>query len=637
MSGRSYVAVDLGAGSGRVTVGRVTDDRVTLDVTHRFPNAPLFAAGHERWPVGRLLQEVRTGLAKAAQAGGELVSVGVDTWGVDFGLTDAAGRVLEDPVSYRDRRTEGVVDRVLDVIPRAELFRVTGLQILPLNTLFQLVAQRASGEWPASAARLLMMPDLVHHDLCGSLVGELTMASTTQLASATTRRWAPELFDRLDLPIDLMPELVQPGTRLGRIRRDLRETAGLPQMEVVAPATHDTASAVVGAPLEPGWAYLSSGTWSLLGVETEAPVLTDAVQAQNLTNEGGVEGTNRLLKNIAGLWLLESCRKAWAAQGYSLGLDALEAALVTAPARRAFVLPDHPRFFNPPDMPGAIAAFLRESGQPVPDEPAGFARVILESPALRYASVLDRIEHAAARPVRGVRIIGGGAQNRFLNHATADATGREVRTGPVEATALGNVIVQAIADGRFANVSEARALVAREATDGVYTPGEPEAWAEARGRFERLAREWGADVQPRAESPEPRAESLRIVAPADRVERPVLTDQRQVGLLAEQRFGHRVAPDGILPRGQRRSLVARPEVQPPPEEVSFTGVRVLGIRCQERVELVAGLRGITAPVGHPHALDVGFRPGRRRGQRRVGLRPPGLQSIGARARHRAPR
>ena len=491
MSGRSYVAVDLGAGSGRVIVGRVTDDRITLEVAHRFPNAPRFAAGHERWPLAALLQEVRVGVAKAGQAGGELVSVGVDTWGVDFGLTDARGRVLEDPVSYRDRRTEGVVDRVLEAVPRGELFQVTGLQILPLNTVFQLVAQRASGEWPANATRLLMMPDLVHHDLCGSLVGELTMASTTQLASATTRRWAPELFDRLDLPIDVMPELVPAGTRLGRIRRDLREAAGLPEMEVVAPATHDTASAVVGAPLEPGWAYLSSGTWSLLGVETEAPVLTDEVRTQNLTNEGGVEGTNRLLKNIAGLWILESCRKTWAAQGHPLDLDALEEALLAVPARRAFLLPDDPRFFNPEDMPEAIAAFLIHSEQPVPDAPAGFARVVLESLALRYAQVLTQVEHASSRPVRGVRIIGGGTQNRFLNQATADATGREVRTGPVEATALGNVIVQAIADGRFANVSEARALVAREATNGVYTPREPEAWAEARGRFERLEREWG--------------------------------------------------------------------------------------------------------------------------------------------------
>ena len=212
MSEKRYVAVDLGAGSGRVVVGRVTDDRVILHEVYRFSNASRLADGHERWSMASLLQSVRTGLGHAARLGGELVSVGVDTWGVDYGLTDAAGRLLADPVSYRDRRTEGAVDRVLEVVPRHELFRLTGLQILPLNTLFQLVAQRASGQWPAAAARLLMMPDLVHHDLCGSVVGEMTNASTTQLASASSRRWAPELFERLDLPIDVMPDLVQPGT-----------------------------------------------------------------------------------------------------------------------------------------------------------------------------------------------------------------------------------------------------------------------------------------------------------------------------------------------------------------------------------------------------------------------------------------
>jgi rhamnulokinase len=467
-------------------LGRVADGRVSLEVAHRFANIPYPATGHERWPLATLLAEVRNGLTRVGHAADDLVSVGVATWGVDFGLLDASGRVLDDPVCYRDRRTAGVVDRVLDIVPAPELFRRTGSQVLALNTVYQMVAQRDAGEWPVDAARLLMMPDLVHQDLCGSVVGEVTMASTTQLADASTRRWSPELFERLGLPMAVMPDLVQPGTRLGHLHHDVREAAGLPEMTVVAPATHDTASAVVGTPVDEGWAYLSSGTWSLLGVETAAPVLTEAVRAVNLTNEGGAEGTNRLLKNIAGMWILESCRRAWAAAGTPVALDALDLAIASAPARQAFIPPDASPFFNPPDMPAAVTAFLGESGQRLPDDLGGFARVILESLALRYATVISEIEQATGQSIRGIRIIGGGSQNRFLNQATADATGREVRAGPVEATALGNVIVQAIADGRFGSVAEARRAVARDEAGEAYEPRDPDAWAEARARYAQL-------------------------------------------------------------------------------------------------------------------------------------------------------
>ncbi len=491
MSGKCYVAVDLGASSGRVVVGHVDDGNVSLKVVHRFTVTSRVLSGHQRWTISELFEEVRTGLTKAAGAEGELISLGVDTWGVDYGLIDADGCLLEDPVCYRDRRTEGVVERVLETVPAIELFHLTGVQVLALNTVYQLVAQRDAGEWPANASRLLMMPDLVHHDLCGSLTGEATMASTTQLAGATTRRWECELFDRLDLPIAVMPDLVQPGVQLGRVHSDVRGALALPDMAVVAPATHDTASAVVGAPIGEGWAYLSSGTWSLLGIETEVPLLTDTAREVGLTNEGGVEGKNRLLKNIAGMWILESCRKIWATQGEAIDFTDLSRAIALVRARRAFVLPDDPRFFNPPDMPRAIEAFLQESGQPVPGDYGGYARVVLESLALRYASVVEAIEHATGRAIVGIRIIGGGSQNRFLNQATADATGREVRAGPIEATALGNVIVQAISDGCFGNVGEAREAVARHMEDDVYEPTELEAWAEARAQYARLEREWG--------------------------------------------------------------------------------------------------------------------------------------------------
>ncbi|HAK55810.1 MAG: FGGY-family carbohydrate kinase [Vicinamibacterales bacterium] len=482
----AYVAVDLGASSGRVIVGSVDDHRVSLEVAHRFANTPYQSAGHERWPFATLLAEVQAGLARVAAAGVAPVSVGVDTWGVDYGLLDADGHLLGDPVSYRDARTEGVVSRVHQRIPATEVFRCTGLQTLALNTLFQVVAQRDAGEWPADASRLLMMPDLVHNALCGSIVGEETIASTTQLLDAATRRWAPGLFERLGLSLDVMPELVPPGTKLGRLRPDVGGAAGLPDVDVVAPAAHDTASAVVGAPIAAGWAYLSSGTWSLLGVETTTSVLNDAVRDANLTNEAGAERTNRLLKNIAGMWILESCRKSWAASGTPIARDALDARIAAAPARQAFILPDASQFFNPPDMPAAVTALLGESGQRVPDDPGGFARVILESLALRYASVVAEIEQATGQSIRGIRIIGGGSQNRFLNQATADATGREVRAGPVEATALGNVIVQAIADGCFGSVAEARLAVGRDWAGEAYEPRDAEAWADARARYAQL-------------------------------------------------------------------------------------------------------------------------------------------------------
>ena len=486
---RRYVAIDLGAGSGRVILGQFGDDRLDLDVLHRFPHHPHRTTGHERWDIGTLFDGIKTGLRRLPHGGRGCVSLGVDTWGVDYGLFDAAGRLLEDPVCYRDGRTEGVVDRVLRIIPRAELFRATGLQILPFNTLYQLVAQRDAGEWPQAATSLLMMPDIFHYYLSGQMIGEVTLASTTQLLSAESRQWVAELFERLALPRDVMPALVQPGTMIGTLKPELQRELDLQALRIVAPATHDTASAIVGTPLADGWAYLSSGTWSLLGIETHDPLLTEAVVEENLTNEGGAERTNRLLKNIAGLWILESCRNAWAAEGTPLDHETLAREVEAARPLQAFLVPDDPRLFNPEHMPSAVRDVLRATGQDAPDDPMALTRIIFESLALRYASVIRRIERVTGRRLRGIRIIGGGSQNQFLNQATADAANLEVRAGPVEATALGNLMVQAIADGRFANVEEARAFVERHLPGARCTPQRQPAWAEARERYARLEAE----------------------------------------------------------------------------------------------------------------------------------------------------
>ncbi len=481
----SYVAIDLGASSGRVVCGRFGPDAVDLETVHRFPNEPYRSGGHERWNIRALVGGITAGLARLPDTGA-VRSIGVDTWGVDYGLLDASGHLIDDPVCYRDQRTDGFVERVLEIVPRDELFRLTGIQVQPFNTIYQLVAERRRGEWPRQAARLLMIPDIIHHHLCGAASSEVTMASTTQLASAATREWIPDLFARLDVPFEVMPRIVQPGTPLGTLTRSLQHELRLPAVRIVTPATHDTASAVAGTPLEDGWAYLSSGTWSLLGVEIEKPLVAESVAAQNLTNEAGVEGSNRLLKNIMGLWILESCRRVWGEQTSGDDYSTLMDAVAQSPAFLGAIDPDDRTFFHPPNMVDAVRSFLRETGQRVPDDRPTLVRIILESLALRYAEVIDALATVTGRSIRGIRIIGGGSQNRFLNQATADACGLEVRAGPVEATALGNVTVQAIADGRFASVAEARRHIGRCLPAEHYEPTNQPEWARARERFASL-------------------------------------------------------------------------------------------------------------------------------------------------------
>jgi rhamnulokinase len=453
-----HLAIDLGAGSGRAILGAVSGVGLSLTEVHRFTYPPSESAGHLRWPFATIRAGIEAGLLAAARAApGPIESVGVDSWAVDYGLLDEAGRLVEDPIAYRDHRTDGAIERVLAELPRAELFARTGLQLLQLNTLFQLFVHARSG-LPAGARRLLLIPDLCHQALCGSTTSEYTNASTTQLLDVHARGWADDLFARLELPRELMPELVEPGTPLGALRPELAGAPSLGAARVIAPATHDTASAVAGAPLEPGWAYISSGTWSLVGTEREAPLVSEAVARANFTNEGGAFGTIRLLKNVMGLWILESCRREWRA-GRASDLDALLRAAARIERPPGVVFPDDPRFFNPASMASELHASLAASGQAVPEEPAALARVVLDSLALRYASVIDTLEALTGERVPGIHIVGGGCRNDYLNQATADAARRPVLAGPVEATATGNVLLQAIASGRLASLCEGRARV----------------------------------------------------------------------------------------------------------------------------------------------------------------------------------
>jgi rhamnulokinase len=472
-----YIAVDLGAGSGRVFLAGFDERALLLEEVRRFRYPPERTAGHLRWNLPAIFAEIKQGLREAAARARELRceirSVGVDSWGVDYGLIDRHGNLIELPVCYRDERTEGSMERVFARVSREEIFARTGIQFMSLNTLFQLEAQVREG---LGANTLLLIPDLINFYLTGQRVAEYTNATTTQMVNANTRQWDYELLNRLSLPVNVLPEIIAAGTNLGRIRADLGIDA-----HVVVPATHDTGSAIAGAPIRSGWAYISSGTWSLVGVERDEVLINEEVARHNFTNEGGAFGTIRFLKNVMGLWLLESCRKEW-----GVDYDALLSAVAAIDGYPALIFPDDKRFFNPASMLEAVGAQLIETDQEMPQDPAAMAKVILDSLAFRYASVLRKIEELTSREISGVQIIGGGSHNRYLNQATANATGLPVLAGPVEATVIGNVIVQAIADGRFASLTEARQYVAQNVQAQTFMPQSSVARAEAKHRYDTI-------------------------------------------------------------------------------------------------------------------------------------------------------
>lgn len=497
MNAQVYLAIDLGAESGRVMVGRWTGKRMLMEEIHRFPNGPVALGDTLRWDILRLWEEIQQGLIRAArQYGRRIVSVGADTWGVDYVLLSRRGELLGLPYAYRDNRTRGVMERVFRKIPRPKLFARTGLQFLPFNTLFQLIAhQQTHPELLATAHRLLFMPDFVHWALCGSEVAEYTIASTSQCLDPKRRTWATNLLKELGLPTKLLPEIVPPGTQLGPLRPSVAERTGLEGVQVVAPPAHDTASAVAAVPARAGrsvnWAYISSGTWSLMGVEMPQPVLTERALAINITNEGGVDGTVRLLKNITGLWLVQQCRKAFEARGRSFTYPELVQKATEAVPLRSLVNPDDPRFLNPPDMPRAIQEFCHETGQPVPRTEGELIRCALESLALRYRQVLGWLEELVGQRLEVVHIVGGGSQNRLLNQLTADACQRPVITGPVEATAMGNALTQMRARGELKSLADMREVVRKSVDLGEYQPRKSDLWEEAFARFEELTRRSG--------------------------------------------------------------------------------------------------------------------------------------------------
>jgi rhamnulokinase len=477
-----FLAFDLGAESGRAMLGRLSDGRLDVSEIHRFPNEPVRQHGALQWDVLRLWLEIRRALDRAASS--RIDSVGVDTWGCDFALIGEHGALLQNPYHYRDARTDGIMEAVFARVPPEDIYSVTGIQFLPFNTLFQFyAASRLTPKLLEAAAGLGTIPDLLNYWLTGDLCAEFTNATTTQMIDARSRKWAVDLIGRLDLPARLLPRIVEPGTVIGRVREEASASAaGVP---VVAPACHDTGSAFASVDAGGSRAFLSSGTWSLLGTELPSPVITPRARELNFTNEGGVAGTTRLLKNIAGLWLLQACRRRWAELGQELEYDALlEAARDERHAFRCLVDPDYPAFLHPPCMVTAIAAFCRDTGQPEPDGPAGYVRAILESLAFKYRAVLERLEELTGRRLTELRIVGGGARNRLLNQFTADATGRVVTAGPVEGTALGNIAMQMVATGAVPSLAAARAIIEHSFPVERVEPAAPERWDRHYRRFQ---------------------------------------------------------------------------------------------------------------------------------------------------------
>lgn len=486
------LAVDLGASGGRVVSGAFDGRLLELAEIHRFENGPVMLAGELVWDLVRLWREVMTGLRLAAERhGGAVKTVGVDTWGVDFAFLGGDGALLANPVCYRDARTRGMLAAAEAIVPRAEIFAATGLQFMEINSLFQLlVLEKRESTVLGAADRLLMIPDIFHWLLSGQASNEHTNASTSQCYDPQAHDWARGLLERFGLPSRVFGPLVEPGTSLGALRPEVAAETGLAGVQVVVPGTHDTASAVAAVPAaeppspRPDWCYVSLGTWALVGAELDRPLVTPACLARNFTNEGGIGGTTRLLKNVCGLWLVQQCRAAWQRAGKDWTWEQLTALAAEAPPLGTLVDPNHPSLVAPADMPEAIRALARDTGEPVPETTAAVVRTALESVAAAVRATLIELDELVGRRVSRIHVVGGGVKNALLCQMIADATDRPVLAGPVEATAIGNLLVQLLARDGAVDLRSVRAVVRDSFEITRFDPRDPARWAArlARGR-----------------------------------------------------------------------------------------------------------------------------------------------------------
>jgi sugar (pentulose or hexulose) kinase len=515
---KKYIAVDLGAESGRVMLGSISADKsailpadksathladkLVLEQVHRFSNGPIEEMvrlrspshpersrrkGTLRWDFGKLLNEVKAGIKKAAEeAHNQVAGIGFDTWGVDFGLLDAKGELVESPYHYRDSRTNGMMEKAFELMPKREIYESTGVQFMQLNSIYQLLAMRLANH-PALAKtkNLIFMADLFSYYLCGNpsetsragMFGEYTLASTSQLMDMRTGKWSKKIFDKLSLPIDIMPKIVEPGTVTDKLDSKIAKELGCGQIPVIATGSHDTASAVAAVPAGEGdWAYLSSGTWSLMGVEVPHAIINDKSFKYEFTNEGGVENTIRLLKNIMGLWLMQESKRQWQKEGADLSYAQLAEMAEKARPFAAYIDPDYSGFLAPGDMPKRINDYLASTGQKTTGDKGQMIRIILESLALKYRYVMEAIEDIIGKKIEVLHIVGGGIQNELLCQFTANALGKKVITGPIEATASGNILMQAKATGQIKTLAKAREIVRNSFELKEYQPQDASLW-----------------------------------------------------------------------------------------------------------------------------------------------------------------
>ncbi len=486
MSELKMLAIDLGASSGRGIVGTLSEGKLTLRENHRFSNDPVITNGRMYWDILRIFHEIKQSITKTVLEQDDVASIGIDTWGVDYALMDAHGRMLANPTHYRDTRTEGMPAYVNETVSLDELYRVGGIQCLNFNTIFQLAADLK--EDPSvfeRTARLLNIPDLLNYFLTGNMLNEYTILSTGALLDAKKRGYAYELLDKLNIPRSLFGEVVQPGTTVGKLLAQVQGETGQCDATVMTVASHDTASAVIAVPtVEEDFLYISSGTWSLMGTELKEPLINDRSKELNLTNEGGALGTVRFLKNIMGLWLIQESRRQWKREGKEYSFAEMEAWAKECPPLVSLIDPDDASFAGPGNMPERVREFCRRTGQPVPESVGAVVRCIYESLALKYRYTAESIESLMGKKAKVIHVVGGGTKDRFLSQMTADACGIPVSAGPEEATAIGNLMMQAISLGAVKDLKEAREIVAASFELKHYEPSrDRKMWDEAYARF----------------------------------------------------------------------------------------------------------------------------------------------------------
>lgn len=489
MSKLKMLAIDLGASSGRGIVGSFDGNKITLEENHRFLNEPVMVADQFTWDILRIYHEIKNSLRKCALSNDrDIKSIGIDTWGVDFGFIDRNGRLLGNPVHYRDERNNGMPAYAATIVDPAYVYDKTGIQICDFNTLFQLLSiKKASPEVLDTAQSMLLVPDLLNYFLTGNVQTEYTIASTSQMIDARTRDWSWDIIKKFGFPEKLFSKIVMPSTKCGPVRKGVLEEVGALGANVISVASHDTASAVAAVPAKNDkFIWISSGTWSIAGTEIKEPVTSPQARACNFTNEGGIDRTIRFSKNITGLWLEQESKRQWEREGEKYGFSELSEMAAAADPFRSFIDPDDPRFSTPGNLPRRIAEYCRETGQPIPETKGEVVRCILESIAMRYRKTVDMIDDLCGEKLPAIHIVGGGTQEKQLSQFTANVCGRPVYTGPVEATALGNIITQAIAAGEIKDIWEGRQVISNSFDVLTFEPKNTEKWNEAYEKFRKV-------------------------------------------------------------------------------------------------------------------------------------------------------